>query len=88
MATLCDTSHDFLVRHSWTWDPHLCHLSIFDWSLDACVHLENGGIPAWMDKHFHDSLMRNFFYVHMHDIVVLFDDLYFVLMMFWNIIIR
>ena len=38
-----DAYYIILEKHYRTWDPHLCHWRIFDWSLEACMHLENGG---------------------------------------------
>ena len=40
-------------KHYGTWDPHLCHWSIFYWSLESCMHLEMvvyllGGISIFM----------------------------------------
>ena len=82
MGEYFDEYKILLKKHYRTWDPHLCHWSRFDWSLEACMHLENGGLLTWRYKHFHDFLMRHpldvlFYYVFMY-----FDDIYYVLMMF------
>ena len=37
---------------------------------------------TWMYKHFHDYLIRYLLDVHLYDVVMYFDDLSFVLMMF------
>ena len=47
-----------------TWDPHQCDWSIFDWSLEACMHLENGNLLTGRYKHFHDFLVRHLLDVH------------------------
>ena len=65
-----------------TWDPHLYNFSIFDWSLEACMYLENGGLLTWRYKNFHDFLMRHLLDVHFYYVVMYFDDIYYVLMMF------
>ena len=49
-----------------TWDPHLCHWSIFYWSLEACMHLENGGLLTWRYKHLHEFFMRHLLDVHIY----------------------
>ena len=54
MAEYFDAYKIILEHHYRTWDPHLCHWSIFDWSLKACMRLENGGLLTWRYKHFHD----------------------------------
>ena len=42
VADYIDAHYISLEQNNGTWDPHLCHWSIFDWSLEACMHLENG----------------------------------------------
>ena len=44
MDDYVDAHYISLEQHYGTWDPHLCHWSIFDWSLEACMHLANGGL--------------------------------------------
>ena len=46
------------------------------------MHLENGGLLTWRYKHFHDFLMRHLLDVHFYYVVMYFDDIYYVLMMF------
>ena len=62
--------HILLYQHYRTWDPHLCHWTRFDWSLESCMHLENGGLPTWRYKHIHDFLMRHLLYVHFYYVVM------------------
>ena len=52
-------SYSLLEQNYRTWDPHLFHWSIFDWSLEACMHLENGGLLTWRYKNLHEFLMRH-----------------------------
>ena len=54
-----DAYYIILEQNYRTWDPHLCHWSRFDWSLEACMHLANGSLLTWRYKHFHDFLMRH-----------------------------
>ena len=49
------------------------------------MHLENGGLLTWRYKHFHDFLMRHLLDVHFYYVVMYFDDIYYVLMMFGRI---
>ena len=51
----------------------------------SCMHLENGGLLTWRYKHFHDYLMRHLRDVHFYYVVMYFDDIYYVLMMFGRI---
>ena len=71
-----------LEQYYRTWDPHLCHWSIYDIILDACVYGTHDDILTWMYKHFHDSLMRYLLDVHLYDVVMYFHDIYFSLVMF------
>ena len=64
------------------WDPHLCHWRRFDWSLEACMHLANGSLLTWRYKHFYDFLMRHLLDVSFYYVVMYFDDIYYVIMMF------
>ena len=50
----------------------LCHWIIFYWSLEACMHLANGGLLTW----------RHLLDVHFYYVVMYFEDIYHVLMMF------
>ena len=77
-----DSYHILLEKNYKTWDPHLCHWNIFDWSLEACMHLANGGLLSWRYKHFNDFLMRHLLDVHFYYVVMHFDDIYYVIMMF------
>ena len=85
MAEYFDAYHILLEQHYRIWDPHLCHWSRFDWSLEACMHLANGGLLTWRYKHFHDFSMRNLLDVHFYYVIMSFDDIYYVLMMFGRI---
>ena len=82
MAEYFDAYHILLEQNYRTWDPHLCHWSRFYWTLEACMHLENGGLLTWRYKHFHDFLMRHLLDVLFYYVVMNFDDIYYVLMMF------
>ena len=44
-----------------------------------------GHILTWMYKHFHDPLMRYILDVQLYDVVMYFNDLYFVLKMFGRV---
>ena len=58
-------AYEIIWEHNYrTLDHHLCHWIIFYWSLEACMHLENGGLLTWRYKHFHDFLMRHPLDVH------------------------
>ena len=46
------------------------------------MHLENGGLLTWRYKHFQDFLMRLLLDVHIYYVVMYFDYIYYVLMMF------
>ena len=46
------------------------------------MHLEHGGLLTWRYKHFHDLLMRHLLDVHFYYVVMYFDIIYYVLMMF------
>ena len=76
-----DAYHILLENNYRTWDPHLCHWSIFGWSLEACMHLANGSLLTWRYKHFHGFLVRHVHDVHFYYVVMYFDDIYYVLMM-------
>ena len=66
-------------------EPHLCHWIRFDWSLEACMNLANGSLLTWRYKHFHDFLMRHLLDVSFYYVVMYFDDIYYVLMIFGRI---
>ena len=85
MDDYLDAHYIFLEQHYGTWDPHLCHWGRSDIILDACVYGPHGDLLTWMYKHFHDSLMRYLLDVHLYDVVMYFDDLYFVLVMFGRV---
>ena len=59
MAEYFDAYHILLEQNYRKWDPHLCHWSIFYWSPEYCMHLENGGLLTWRYKHIHDFLMMH-----------------------------
>ena len=80
-----DAHYIYLEQHYGTWDPHLCHWSRFDWSLEACMHLENGILLPWRYKHFHEFLMRHLLDVSFNYLVMYFEDIYYVLTMFGRI---
>ena len=46
------------------------------------MHLENCGLLTWRYKHFHDFLMRHLLDVHFYYVVMYFDDIYYILMIF------
>ena len=46
------------------------------------MHLENGSLLTWRYKHFHDFLMRHILDVYFYYVVMYFDDIYYVIMMF------
>ena len=46
------------------------------------MHLENGGLLTWRYKNFHGFLMRNLLDLNFYYVVLYFDDIYYVLMMF------
>ena len=81
MVDYFDAYYIILEHHYRTWVHHLCHWRIFDKILDACVYGPHDDLIAWMYTHFHDSLMRYLLSVHLHDVVMYFNELYFVLMM-------
>ena len=81
MADYVDAHYIFLEKNYGKWDHHLCHWGIFDIILDACVYRPHDNILTHMYKHFHDSLMRYLLDVHLYDVVMLFCDIYFLLMM-------
>ena len=62
--------------------------SIFDWSLEACMDLANGGLLTWRYKHFHDLLMRNLLDGNFYYVVMYFYDIHYVLIMFGRMHIR
>ena len=39
-----DAYYIILDKNDRSWDPHLCHWIRLDWSLEACMFLENGGL--------------------------------------------
>ena len=75
-------SYNLLEQHYSTWDPHLCHWSRFDIILDVYVYGPHDDLFTWMYKKFHDPLMRYLIDVRLYDLVMYFNDLSFVLMMF------
>ena len=77
-----DACYIILEHHYRTWDPHLCHCNMFDIILYDCVYGPHDDILTWMYKQFHDPLMMCLLDVELYDVVMLFNDLYFVLMMF------
>ena len=77
-----DAYYILLEKNCRIWDPRLCHWSIFDIIINACVYGPHDDLLTWMYKHSHDSLMRYLIDVHLYDVVMYFHDLYFVLMMF------
>ena len=46
------------------------------------MHLENGGLLTWRYKNLHDFLLRHLLDVIFYYVVMYFDDIYYVLMMF------
>ena len=82
MADYLDACYILLEKNYRTWYPHLCNCRIFDIILYAYVYGEHDDLLTWMYNHFHDSLMRYLRDVHLYDVVMYFDDLYFSLMMF------
>ena len=82
MVDYIDVHYIFLEQHYRTWDPHLFHWGISDIIAYACVYGPHGDLLTSMYKHFHDSFMRYLLDVHLYDVVMYFNDLYFVLMMF------
>ena len=52
------------------------------------MHLEHGGLLTWSYTNFHDFLMRRLLDVHFCYVVMYFDDIYYVLMMFVIILTR
>ena len=77
-----DAYHILLEHNYRTWDPHLYHWSRFDWSLEFCMHLENGVLLTWRYKHLHDFLMRHLLDVIFYYVGIYFYYIYYVLMMF------
>ena len=49
------------------------------------MHLENGSLLTGRYKHFHDFLVRHLLDAHFYYVVMYFDDIYYVLMMFGRI---
>ena len=80
-----DAYYIMLEQHYRTWDPHLCHWSIFDWSLEACMYLANGSLVTGRYKHFHDFLVRHLLDLHSYYVFIYFGDIYYALMMFGRI---
>ena len=83
MARYIDAHYIFLEQHYGTWDPHLCRWGRFDIILDACVYGAHDYIITWMYKNFLDPLYL--LYVKLYDVVMYFNDLSFVLMMFGRV---
>ena len=77
-----DPSHILLDNPYRKWDPHLCYWSIFDIILDACVYGTHDDLLNWMYNKFHDPLMRDLLDVQLYDVVMYFNDLSLVLMMY------
>ena len=46
------------------------------------MHLENGGLLTWRYKHLHEFLMRHLLDVVFYYVVMYFDDINYVIMMF------
>ena len=82
MADYIDAHYISLEQNNGTWDTHLRHWSRFDWSVEACMHLENGSLLIGSYKHFHDFLVRHLLDVQSHYVFIYFDDIYYALMMF------
>jgi len=74
-----DASYILLEKHYRTWDPHLYHWSKFDIISDACVYGPHDDLLTWMYKHFHDPLKGYLLDVQLYDVVMYFNDLYFLL---------
>jgi len=79
IADYIDAHYIFLEHNYGTYQ--ICHWEISNILLDACVYGPHGDLLTWMYTHFHDSLMRYLLSVHLHDVVMYFNELYFVLMM-------
>ena len=77
-----DASYIILEQHYRIWDPRLCHWSRFDIIVDVCVYGPHDDILTLMYKHFHYPLMRYLLYIQLYDVLMYFNDLYFVRMMF------
>ena len=77
-----DAYYIILEHHYRTWDHHLCHWRRFDIILDACVYGPSDDLITDMYKHLNYPLMRYLIDIPMYAIVMYFNDLYFVLMMF------
>ena len=75
-------SYILLEQNYRTWDPHLCHWRRFDIILGSCVYGPHDDLLTWMYKKFNDPLMRYLIDVQLYDLVMYFNDLYCVLMMF------
>ena len=69
-------------QHYRTWDPHLCHWSRFELSLEACMHLKNGNLLTWRYKRFHHFLVGNLLDVHSYYVVIYFYDIFYALVFF------
>ena len=72
-------------RNNRTWDPHLCHWSKFDIILDAFVYGPHDDLLTWMYKHCHDPLIMYLLDEKLYYVVMYFNILYFVLMMFGRV---
>ena len=70
MADYIDACYIFFEQCYGTWDPHLCHWGRSHIILDACVYEPHDDILTWMQKNFHDSLMRYLINVHLYDVVM------------------
>ena len=63
-----DAYYIILEKHYRTWDPHLCHWSIFDMIFDACVYGPHDDQLTWVYKRFHDSLIRYLLDENLYDV--------------------
>ena len=52
---------------------------------NACVYGPRDYLLTWLYKHFHDSMMRYLLDVHLYDVIMCFQDLYFVLVVFGRV---
>ena len=68
-----------------TLDPHLFHWGRSNIILDACVYGPHDDLLTWMYKHFHDPLMQYLLDEQFYDVVMYFNYLYFVLVMFGRV---
>ena len=82
MADYFDASYILLEQQYRKWDPHLFLWSRFDIILYDCVYGPHDDLLTWKYKHCHDPLMRYLIDVRLYDVVMYFNYLSFVLMMF------